>query len=163
MVSPTTWNSTLVDSLRNATAGLPEAKWHAEPKTRGTSSILSSCLITLFFCIWTTVHLNLPMHKKESRQVYRKILWLVIGLLAPELVVWNAWMQRSQTKALTDAMRDMGFASPRENQELCHNRVHPWTDVHSWYVIMGGLAFEDNAVEELQFMPGTRQRMTLTD
>ena len=103
------------------------------------------------------------MHKKESRQVYRKILWLVIGLLAPELVVWNAWKQRSQTKALTDAMRDMGFASPRENQELCHNRVHPWTDVHSWYVIMGGLAFEDNAVEELQFMPGTRQRMTLTD
>ncbi|CAG8607088.1 5019_t:CDS:1, partial [Scutellospora calospora] len=195
--TPSTWSPPLIDSFGNVTAGLPEAKWHAEPKIRGTSSILSSCLITMFLCTWTTIHLNLPEHKKESRQVYRKILWLVIGLLAPELVVWNAWEQRSQMKALTNAMKDMGFvkenkewrmigwiirapteikaffllkakdwpelASPRENQELCHNRVHSWTDVHSWYVITGGLAFEDTAVEELQFMPGTRQRMALTD
>jgi hypothetical protein len=54
------------------------------------------------------------------------------------------------------------LAEPRKRHDLCHNRIHPWTDVHSWYISMGGLAFEDTAVEELQFMPGDRSRMTLT-
>jgi hypothetical protein len=177
---------------------LPDAKWHPEPTIRGTSSILSSCLITMALCIWTAVHLNLPEHRKESQQVYRKVLWLTLGLFAPEVVVWNAWRQRSEMKKMTHKMKSMGFvaeettiwenvrswlgrasndirvffllkprdwpelASPRKRQELCHSRIPSWTDVHSWYATMGGLAFEDTAAEEHQFMPGDRQRMTLT-
>jgi hypothetical protein len=55
------------------------------------------------------VHLNLPEHKKESQQVYRKVLWLALGLFAPEVVVWNAWTQRSHMKELSDSMRSKGF------------------------------------------------------
>jgi hypothetical protein len=149
-------------------------------------------------CIWTAVHLNLPKHKKESRQVYRKIIWLALGLFAPEVVVWNAWRQRKKMKRLSGDMRRMAYTAeetkiwktvqdwfkrasteikvflllkaedwpkPAEHpkgQALSHNRIHPWTDVHSWYIVMGGLAFEDTAVEEFQFMPGDRSRMTLT-
>ncbi|KAH8701321.1 hypothetical protein GQ44DRAFT_55400 [Phaeosphaeriaceae sp. PMI808] len=59
--------------------------WHPEPKTRGTYSILSSCLITVGLCVWTALHLNIPEYG-SSKQMWRKIGWLSVGLLAPELV-----------------------------------------------------------------------------
>ena len=63
-------------------------KWKAEPNFRGTYTILSSCLITMTLCVWTAVHLNLPEHKKASQQKWRKLNWLMIGLLAPEMVIF---------------------------------------------------------------------------
>jgi hypothetical protein len=54
------------------------------------------------------------------------------------------------------------LAGPRRREDLCHDRIHPWTDTHSWYVVMGGLAFDDTSPENLQFMPGDRSRLTLT-
>lgn len=143
------------------------------------------------------VHLNLPEHRKEYSQVYRKALWLALGLLAPEVVVWNAWRQRSEMKELSRTMRGLGFmaeevkmqkrvrawfaravadiqvffylkakdlpelAGSFKRQKKCHHRTHPWTDVHSWYAVMGGFAFEDTSAEEFQFMPGDRTRITL--
>jgi len=49
-------------------------------------------------CIWTSLHLNLPEHGKEHLHKYRKLAWMVLGLLAPELVVWNALEQRKKVK-----------------------------------------------------------------
>ena len=83
------------------------AQWHPEPQYRGTYSLLSTCIATLTLCIWSAVHLNIPesadcvakrmskYSKKEfppdpryQRWVHlkRKIWWLVLGLLAPEIV-----------------------------------------------------------------------------
>jgi hypothetical protein len=189
--------ATMISPFGNATV-LPDAAWHSEPAHRGTFSILSSCLITMALCIWTAVHLNLPEHEKESQQFYKKIVWLLLGLFAPEVVVWNAWRQRKSMKQLSGNMRRMGYMAvetkvwksvqdwlerasdgikvffllraedlpkplgPRKGNDLRQDRIHPWTDVHSWYIVMGGLAFEDTAAEELQFMPGNRSRLTLT-
>jgi hypothetical protein len=187
----------MISPFGNATV-LPEAMWHPEATQRGTFGILSSCLITMSLCIWTAVHLNLPRHKKES-QFGRKVWWLMLGLMAPEVVVWSAWRQRSKTNALSRRMRQLGFMAEErkmwervrnwaqglstkiqvflllragglpelsdssKDKKPCHSRAHLWTDVHSWYVVMGGFAFEDNSAEELQFMHGNQQRMTLTD
>lgn len=63
--------------------------WHPEPTFRGTFSILSSCLITMLLCIWTSVHLNIPAHGEKGifrPQTWRKVKWLFIGLFAPEMV-----------------------------------------------------------------------------
>jgi hypothetical protein len=73
------------------------------PRTRGTVNILQSCLITTSLCVWTAVHLNLPAHNDStflwlSVQTWRKIKWLLIGLLAPEMLVYTAWYQRSEAK-----------------------------------------------------------------
>lgn len=150
----------------------------------------------MLLCIWTAVHLNLPEHKKENQQFYRKIGWLILGLLAPELVVWNAWMQRKEAKNLSFEMRRRGFMAEevkvwtrvrtwfgtlvtrtqvflllkadevksegKDRQRPPNGRSHFWTDIHSWYVVMGGIVFEDLAPKERQFMPGNRQRVTLT-
>jgi hypothetical protein len=37
-------------------------------------------------CVWTAIHLNLPENKKTTQQYWRKLGWLVLGLLAPEIV-----------------------------------------------------------------------------
>lgn len=65
------------------------AKWHPEPPGRGTFGILSSCLITMALCVWTAVHLNIPEKGQTgifTPQMRRKIIFLLIGLFAPELV-----------------------------------------------------------------------------
>lgn len=64
------------------------AKWHSEPTFRGTFGILSSCLVTIGLCVWSTLHLNVPEHGQTgliTRYTMRKIMWLLIGLFAPEL------------------------------------------------------------------------------
>ncbi|KAH9215019.1 hypothetical protein DL95DRAFT_299580, partial [Leptodontidium sp. 2 PMI_412] len=61
------------------------------PATRGTFGVSSTCLITISLCIWTAIHLNIPgQSEKKSVQVWRKVKWLVIGLLAPEIVLFTA-------------------------------------------------------------------------
>jgi hypothetical protein len=105
------------------TTALPPTQWHPEPQFRGTFSILSSCLITMSLCIWTSLHLNVPEHRKEHLQKYRKLGWMVLGLLAPELVVWNAWEQRKQVKRLSAVMRKRGFM-PKET--TARERVSRW-------------------------------------
>jgi hypothetical protein len=188
----TNLSRTMISPFGNITV-LPEAMWHPEDTQRGTFGILSSCLITMSLCIWTAVHLNLPEHKKDSQQIYRRFMWLALGLFAPEVVVWSAWRQKMEMKALSyhmeqrslmakkpktcarirdwlqraSAKKPPTLGAERESEsgadvrdELYRHRAHPWTDVHSWYVVMGGFAFEDTS-SELQFMPGDRQRMTL--
>jgi hypothetical protein len=64
------------------------ASWKSGCKERGTLSILTTCLITLILCVYTTLHLNIPEHGKSSwiQRLKRKALWLLIGLFAPEFV-----------------------------------------------------------------------------
>ena len=79
--------------------------WTPEPAGRGTYGLVSSCLVTMVFCVWTAVHLNIPEHRGSDRkyldtpkykrrlnkclpslQMQRKIWWLLLGLFAPEIV-----------------------------------------------------------------------------
>jgi hypothetical protein len=67
-------------------ASEPVGGWRPEPLQRGTWSILSSCIITMTLCVWTSVHLNIPEHGKAHLQKYWKVCWLLIALFAPEFV-----------------------------------------------------------------------------
>ena len=83
------------------------ASWRPEPKYRGTYSILSSCLVTMALCVWSAVHLNLPGASERSapfwrsKQLWRKIGWVFLGLFAPEFVAWTAFEQHRQAMILT--------------------------------------------------------------
>ncbi len=65
--------------------------WQPNPEGRGTFDILSSCVITLLLCVWTAVHLNIPPRVSFREQSLRKVGWLVLALLAPEVVAYTAW------------------------------------------------------------------------
>jgi len=80
------------------------ATWHPEPHGRGTFGLLSSCITTLVLCVYTAVHLNIPEHGKEPQQYFRKIGWVVLGLLAPEIVAGNAWEQYRTATRITQVV-----------------------------------------------------------
>ena len=65
--------------------------WQPSCGTRGTNDVLSTCLITMFLCVWTAIHLNVPPPESKWKTILTKVNWLLIALLAPEMVVYTAW------------------------------------------------------------------------
>ena len=68
--------------------------WKESSTTRGTFDILSTCVITMLLCVWTAVHLNVQPPGEVWRPRLRKVGWLVLALLAPEMVAYTAWWVR---------------------------------------------------------------------
>ena len=85
----------------------PPINWQPNASTRGTTDILSTCLITLGLCLWSALHLNIPQHGKSSQQKWYKCGWLVLGLLAPEMVAFAAWVQLRAARRLDKRMKQL--------------------------------------------------------
>ena len=64
--------------------------WRPSPTTRGTFDILTTCVTTLLLCVWTAVHLNVSPPDSFWGPKLRKVGWLVLALLAPEMVAFTA-------------------------------------------------------------------------
>ena len=76
-------------------------KWVDEPDTRGTFNLLSICLITLFLCVWTSIHLNLPgSDQRFWPKFLRRLKWIIGALLAPEILIATAGKQYQIAKRL---------------------------------------------------------------
>ncbi|KAL9626448.1 MAG: hypothetical protein Q9204_007298, partial [Flavoplaca sp. TL-2023a] len=91
------------------------AHWEPDPaNARGTWSILSTCIITLALCLYTSLHLNVPAHRTTLANIFfMKTKYVIFGLLAPELTVLNAWRQRTVASALRAQLRrDRGGKVP---------------------------------------------------
>jgi hypothetical protein len=70
---------------------------------RDTISLLISCLVTLGLCVYTAVHLNVPVKgERHFQTVGRELKWCIIGLFAPELVLYTAWRQFASAKQLCE-------------------------------------------------------------
>ena len=83
------------------------AHWEPDPADgRGTWTILSTCIITLTLCVYTSLHLNVPAHKcSATTTVFIKAKYVFFGLLAPELIAFNAWRQRTVASAIVARLR----------------------------------------------------------
>ncbi|KAI0707856.1 hypothetical protein C8Q76DRAFT_800172 [Earliella scabrosa] len=80
--------------------------WQDEPNIRGTYSILTSCISTLFICTWSALHLDIPDSDQSSfMRLLDKLGWLVIGLLAPEYLLILAINQYLAARDLTKFAR----------------------------------------------------------
>jgi len=102
--------------------------WVSNPATRGTSSILYTCIVTISLCVYTAVHLNVPQRNTSTfRNVLRKARWVFIGIFAPELVVYTAFVQlvavvsfRKQMNAVLS--RNPGLVQLQDRiQEIAYN------------------------------------------
>ena len=89
------------------TNGTTKATWVESPQGRGTWDILSSCIITLGLCVYSAIHLNIP-HSSWGfwTKFGMKLKWLVVALLAPEAVAYNAWRQRREAQEVTRLLRE---------------------------------------------------------
>ncbi|PMD66117.1 uncharacterized protein K444DRAFT_580867 [Hyaloscypha bicolor E] len=111
----------------------------SSPDSRGTLDILWSCLFTIIACTWTIQHLNVPEERNGTdpgwigdikwglKRTWASAKWMIVTMLAPELVLSKAWedlvVAQSDLKAL---------------QKLAGEDGTEWTVTHSLFANMGG-------------------------
>ena len=93
------------------------AQWFPDPcNQRGTANILPSRIITLVLSLYTLLHLNIPARNASFLNVLSwKAVWILFGLLAPEIVVFNSWRNG---KLLLLSLRNLGERMVRNCQSL---------------------------------------------
>ena len=63
---------------------------------RTVSVIIFSCTSTMFLCTWVAYHPDVPKnnpHQAWWTKLFRRIRYMLVALLAPEYVFFNAFMQ----------------------------------------------------------------------
>ena len=80
-----------------------EPLYVAGPSGRGTIGLLTTCILTLFACVWTAIHLNVfPRDSSWRERFIHKVGWTLLASFAPEVVVWRAISQWESARALRD-------------------------------------------------------------
>lgn len=82
-------------------------KWQNDSDIRGSFSIISSCTITLALGVWSAVHLNLPGNPGNPFYAFfRRTAWIICSLLAPEMLVFVAWLQYNAARKLQSKVEE---------------------------------------------------------
>jgi hypothetical protein len=130
------------------TCSLPpeNTKFTSTPNVRGTLDIVWTCFSILLLCTWSVQHLNIqPQIKPRAVGQYirlsvflvkRKAKWMLLTLMAPEILIGLALSQFVAARHGQDTIQ--GFA--------CEDGVE-WTLEHSHFADMGGfvIRFPDDS------------------
>ncbi len=136
-----------------------------DPDGRGTTSLVTSCLLTLVLCVWSALHLNVPRKgQSKAQSLFLNVRWIITGIYAPELVVFTAWRQWSSARLLQSIVQDALRTEEDKNME---QRYSEWTMTHSFFACTGGFAFELQSLESIlpindRNESGRARRITLT-
>lgn len=76
--------------------------WSPEPNTRGTSSIIFSCLTTLLFCSSKILKPNILPSHWTGRRI--QLTQIIIGMFVPELVYLVALGQYFDARGIRDTI-----------------------------------------------------------
>ncbi|KAI4156040.1 MAG: hypothetical protein L6R39_001156 [Caloplaca ligustica] len=99
--------------------------WVDQPNQRGTIDIIWSCLLVIFTCVWTVLHINIPKQGEGYWAiVFRKCRWAGFAIFAPEFVALAAASQRSSARRSVPEMHAIG--------------VEYWTPIHGFFAESGG-------------------------
>lgn len=80
--------------LNNSELSTIAPAWVSEPNSRGTWGLLYSCIVTLFLCVYTAIHINVgPLEETTLSWWARKYKWVGIAFVFPELVLYSAGKQ----------------------------------------------------------------------
>ncbi|KAF7551984.1 hypothetical protein G7Z17_g4608 [Cylindrodendrum hubeiense] len=120
------------------------------PEIRGSTTILWSCIITLVACIYTALHLNVPANTQKMAMLGEKLKWVLIGLIAPEVVLYLASSQfldaRRLSKELTSLWQQKKHVDGVEMEVQGEDKFQeveeedPVFDIkYGFFVAMGGL------------------------
>ncbi|KUJ09588.1 uncharacterized protein LY89DRAFT_273733 [Mollisia scopiformis] len=129
--------SQIFNNSRNTTAlkTIIAPSFVASPELRGTLTILWSCIITLIACIYTALHLNVPGETGKFKALATKGKWVLIGLIAPEVVLYLACSQFLEARRLANELNRI--ALERGEEKLANNSAF---DIkYGFFVVMGGL------------------------
>ncbi|KAH8797341.1 hypothetical protein F5884DRAFT_253990 [Xylogone sp. PMI_703] len=99
--------------------------WTSAPNDRGTWDILSSCVLTIVLCCWTSVCPNIPARGASRLWILRdKACLACIGLLGPEFLLMLALGQWTSARRSVKKFHDAGYEK--------------WTMTHAFFADMGG-------------------------
>ncbi|KAH6708721.1 hypothetical protein BKA61DRAFT_557532 [Leptodontidium sp. MPI-SDFR-AT-0119] len=162
----------LIANAQNATAAIPSVPelkvgWQAGPTERGTLTLVYSCLITVFACTWTVLHLNVPgLYDGPWTKALRKAKWMAITVLFPEFILSKAicdlrlalndlrefdmvlkeeynddfkWTVSSSSRNTKHTWSWKVSYGPRPSGT--YHTTQYWTPTHSYFANMGGLLY----------------------
>jgi len=119
-----------------------EPAWAPEPARRGTMGILLPCLITLGLCVWTAVHLNINPQPTPGRLLLFKLTWLFLGVVAPEFVLWCAYDQFMEARAIYSIILNIQThrlnAAKLWGEKQRNDRIEGFDMKTAFFVLMGG-------------------------
>jgi hypothetical protein len=84
---------------------------------RGTLTILWSCIVTLIACIYTALHLNVPGDTGKFHALATKGKWVLIGLLAPEVVLYLACSQFIEARRLAIELNRIASQASEQKED----------------------------------------------
>ncbi|KAG2089993.1 uncharacterized protein F5147DRAFT_755527 [Suillus discolor] len=97
-------------------------------------TIISSSVFTLFACIYSAIHPNIPSPEDSPlRVLLRRHGIMIMALIAPELIVTWAMRQWFSARRVTRQFEKSGYTNIRLESE-----DYTWTQTHSFFVLMGG-------------------------
>jgi hypothetical protein len=80
----------------------------SDPKGRGTISLVTSCFLTLFTCVWTAIHFNARPAQSIFIITFERLLWMTLAIVSPETVLFCALEQWVAARDLQEAVNLIG-------------------------------------------------------
>lgn len=111
------------------------------PSGRGTIGLLTTCLLTLFICVWTAIHLNVfPQNASWLRRLVHKLGWALLALFAPEVVVWRAISQWESARGLANRHNEIMKEAKNELEIPIHKGLREESPVLPEGFVRAGLS-----------------------
>ncbi|RHZ55761.1 uncharacterized protein CDV56_106782 [Aspergillus thermomutatus] len=140
------------DSHTNTTTADQElVGWISPSNHRSTSEIIWSCLAIFLVCTWKCMHLNIPSEKERGTTEWVKVLGVPLPKPSPELR--RKWLKRVGWMFVLAIAPELGVMisvdQRHEAEELYDRHKHmDWSLVHAYYANMGGFSIAIPEEEE---------------
>ncbi|KAG1729769.1 hypothetical protein EDB19DRAFT_1913199 [Suillus lakei] len=106
----------------NSTATTSDSSESPLFTTRTLWNIVTSCIITLFACIYSAIHPNIPSPQDSPVLIlWRRLGIMIMALIFPELIIAWAMRQWFSARQVTKEFKESGFFNVPQPQEQSEN------------------------------------------
>jgi len=121
--------------------------WATTSNIRSTASLLWTCVLTLTICVFTVIHVNVPLpSEKQYSHFLRKIKWAVFAILAPELALATALQQWTTAHALKRELNSL--SSKRSDEKVDTKSTKKFGMTYCFYAVMGGFVVDVSDIHD---------------
>jgi len=94
-----------------------------------------------------------PENATTLDKLLTKAKWVLVGTLAPVLVVFVAWSQRQEANRISATLTK--FFKEKEEANPENKRRYEWTTMHGFYAMMGCFVLRTDNPGEQPYIPGS--------
>src|SRR6266550_3113768 len=138
----------------NSNCTLSSTACHDVHHYRTLGGLIRSCASTIFLCVWVVLHPDVPKNPYESswRSLWRRIVYMMISLLAPEAMFIKAYDDWTKTAECMSILIRKSSNGSIKSEFISFSGERPdcdWTETHGFFAFMGGfqLVKEDGSTK----------------